>query len=90
MDLQTIIDAMGCFETKQKPCDHCDFNPSPGMRWAYGCQKGERDIIEMARSALRILQEVVEDDQHMASAVDCSNKCRDGHVPDGAAGGERT
>lgn len=90
MDLQMIIDAVGCFETKQKPCEHCAFNPAPGTHWPYGCHKGERDIIEAVRGTLRILQEVVEVDQHMASTMDCSDKYCNRHVPDGAASSERT
>ena len=45
-DVSDVIAALECFETKHKPCARCPFNPAPGMQWAYGCQRGERDIAE--------------------------------------------
>ena len=87
--LQEVIDAIGCFETKQKPCAGCPFNPVPGTQWAYGCQKGERDIVEAARSALRILMEVMADDECMAPAADRAGQRDDRDVPDSVDGGEQ-
>ena len=51
--VREIIAAMACFTTKQKPCESCAFNPRPGVKWAYGCGRGERDIVIAAREVLR-------------------------------------
>ena len=59
-DLQQIIDGLGCFMTHQRPCQDCPFNPHPGMVWVYGCMKGQSDIVEAAREALRKYQEVTD------------------------------
>lgn len=57
-EVQQIIDALGCFTTNQHQCLGCPFNPHPGLKWPYGCSKGQRDIVEAARKALRKYQEV--------------------------------
>ena len=64
-DVSDVIAALECFETKHKPCARCPFNPAPGMQWAYGCQRGERDIAEAARELLRDYERRVADgDDH--------------------------
>lgn len=57
-DLQQIIDGLNCFTTHQHKCLECPFNPHPGLDWPYGCIKGQGDIVEAARKALRNYQEV--------------------------------
>lgn len=56
--IQQVIDALGCFTINQHPCMTCPFNPHPGMKWVYGCIKGQSDIVDAAREALRKYQEV--------------------------------
>ena len=57
-EVQQIIDGLGCFITHQHKCLDCPFNPHPGMIWVYGCIKGQGDIVDAAREALRKYQEV--------------------------------
>lgn len=59
-EVQQIIDGLGCLTTHKHKCHGCPFNPHPGMEWVYGCIKGQNDIIEAAREALRKHQEAVE------------------------------
>jgi len=48
-----VAGALKCFQTKQKPCRGCDYNPRPGTLWPYGCGRGEYDIAEDAKRLLR-------------------------------------
>ena len=56
-EVQKIIDGLNCFTTNQHPCVVCPFNPHPGMKWPYGCIRGQSDIVKEAQEALRRLQE---------------------------------
>lgn len=58
-EVQQIIEWLGCLTTQQHKCDGCPFNPHPGMNWVYGCMKGQNDMVEAARKALRKYQEVM-------------------------------
>ena len=58
-ELQQIIDRLTCLTTKQHHCEGCPFNPHPGMMWVYGCIKGQGDIVEAAREALRKYKDVI-------------------------------
>ena len=58
-EIQQIIDGLGCFTTNQHKCLDCPFNPHPGLTWVYGCIKGQSDIVDAAREALRKYQEVI-------------------------------
>jgi len=60
MELQQIIEGLNCFKTNQHPCAACPWNPHPGMAWPYGCIKGQGDIIDAAREALRKYREVTD------------------------------
>jgi len=60
--LRRIIDGLGCFTTRQHPCRECAFNPAPGMSWPYGCDKGQRDIVDAARRALTALDSFIRTD----------------------------
>lgn len=60
--LRRIIDGLGCFTTKQHPCGDCAFNPKPGMSWPYGCDKGQRDIVDAACRALSALDSFIRTD----------------------------
>ena len=60
-EVQQIIDGLGCLTTHQHTgCLSCPFNPHPGMVWVYGCIKGQSDIVDAAREALRKYQEVTD------------------------------
>lgn len=50
---EEVIAALECFVTKQRPCKGCAFNPVPGMIWAYGCKRGEREIVTAVRELLK-------------------------------------
>jgi len=60
--LRRIIDGLGCFTTRQHPCQTCAFNPAPGMSWPYGCDRGQRDIVDAARRALTALDSFIRTD----------------------------
>lgn len=45
-NVQSIIEALECFQTNQHRCLKCDYNPHVGMPWPYGCIAGQQNIIE--------------------------------------------
>ena len=87
--IQQIIDGLNCFTTNQHKCIDCPFNPHPGMKWVYGCIKGQGDIVKAAQGILRKHREVMWDDQRVTSSLDRATLRGDGHVRDGDAGGEQ-
>ena len=50
--IKDLILATMCIGNTQRPCDGCVFNPVPGIRWSYGCVKGETDMAAAIREAL--------------------------------------
>lgn len=52
MTIQEVIDGLDCLTTKQTNCIGCPVNPHPGMKWPYGCMKGQMDIVEEAKKLL--------------------------------------
>ena len=60
-DIQQIIDALGCFTTSQHSCTGYPFNPHPGKEWAYGCIRGQNDIVKAARATLKKCKEILDD-----------------------------
>ena len=65
--VQQIIEWLGCLTTHQHRCRGCPFNPYPGREWIYGCIKGQADIVEAARDALRKYQEASDDGKRNGS-----------------------
>lgn len=48
-----IIEGLNCLTVKQHHCAGCPYNPKPGQEWAYGCIRGQGEIIAEAQEALR-------------------------------------
>lgn len=87
--VKQIIDGLECFLTHQHECLGCLFNPCPGTKWVYGCIKGQNDIVKAAQETLRKYEEVTDNDQRMASALDYSGFRDDRNVRDGNIGVEQ-
>ena len=52
-----IVEGLNCFTTKQHKCEGCPYNPKPGQEWAYGCMRGQCEIVKEAQEALKQYEE---------------------------------
>lgn len=55
-----IVEGLNCFTTKQHKCERCPYNPKPGQEWAYGCMRGQGEIVAEAQESLKQYAEVME------------------------------
>ena len=49
-----VVGGLGCLTAIQHECIGCPYNPHPGMKWLYGCIKGQNDIVQ---DAIRLIIE---------------------------------
>lgn len=52
-EIEEVIGGLNCLATNQHKCLECPYNPSPGMKWPYGCIKGQADVVGDAVHLIR-------------------------------------
>lgn len=70
-DAEQVIEALPCLASTQRNCIGCGYNPRPGMKWPYGCIKGQSDIVEDAITLLKDMQATITIEVHGKEMANC-------------------
>lgn len=53
-EINEVVDGLHCLVSVHHNCIGCKYNPHPGLKWPYGCIKGQNDIVE---DAIRLIKD---------------------------------